>query len=99
MGGSDMVSLGKKMIPREADGRRRFVEPSAKRTPASGPTHSWLSVRDRNPRLNGGFYFARRGAEFQPHINPVSTGFGLQALMMWRQYLDGELSLSLDPLI
>ena len=35
----------------------------------------------------------------QPHINPVSTAFGLQALMMWRQYLDGELKFSINSLI
>lgn len=50
-------------------------------------------------RVAGGFYFARRGAELQPHINPVSTAFGMQALMMWRQYLDGQLSFSTDTLI
>jgi len=51
------------------------------------------------PRIGGGFCFGRRGDQYQPHINPVSTGFGLQALMMWRQYLDGELRFSTDSLI
>jgi hypothetical protein len=60
---------------------------------------SSFQLSDPNPRLRGGFYFGRRGEDPQPHINPVSTGFGLQALMMWRQYLDGELRFSLDSLI
>jgi len=51
------------------------------------------------PRIGGGFCFGRRGDQYQPHINPVSTAFGLQALMMWRQYLDGELKFSTDSLI
>jgi len=39
---------------------------------------------DGDPRIAGGFYFARRGDRFQPHVNPVSTGFALQALALWR---------------
>jgi hypothetical protein len=50
-------------------------------------------------RIGGGFSFGRRGDQVLPHINPVSTGFGLQALMMWRQYLDGELNFSINFLI
>ena len=56
-----------------------------------------LAPGDR--RTQGGFYFAKRGERFQEHVNPVSTGFGLQALAMWRQYLDGELRFSTDALI
>ena len=52
-----------------------------------------------DPRIDGGFCFARSGAGFQMHMNPVSTGFGVQALMMWRKYLDGELVFSTDSLI
>src|SRR5262249_5308702 len=55
--------------------------------------------KNADPRIAGGFCFGRRGDQFQPHINPVSTAFGLQALMMWRQYLDGELRFSTDSLI
>ena len=50
-------------------------------------------------RVKGGFYFAKRGDQLQPHVNPVSTGFALQALAMWRQYLAGELQFSTDALI
>ena len=58
-----------------------------------------FQLDDGDPRIAGGFYFARRGGLLQPHINPVSTGFGLQALTMWRQFLDGEASFSTDMLI
>jgi hypothetical protein len=50
-------------------------------------------------RIRGGFYFARRGGRVQPHVNPVSTSFGLQALAMWRQRLAGERRFSIDALI
>jgi hypothetical protein len=36
-----------------------------------------------DPRIDGGFYFGRRGTAWLPYINPVSTGFGLQALALW----------------
>jgi hypothetical protein len=50
-------------------------------------------------RIRGGFFFARRGEQLQPHVNPVSTAFGTQALMMWRQYLAGERKFAIDSLI
>jgi hypothetical protein len=56
-----------------------------------------LDSSDR--RIRGGFFFARRGDRLQPHVNPVSTAFGTQALMMWRQYLAGERKFSTDSLI
>jgi hypothetical protein len=50
-------------------------------------------------RIRGGFFFARRGDRLQPHVNPVSTAFGTQALMRWRQYLAGERKFEIDTLI
>jgi hypothetical protein len=35
-------------------------------------------------RVDGGFFFGRRDGEMVPHVNPVSTVFGMQALEMWR---------------
>jgi uncharacterized protein YyaL (SSP411 family) len=35
-------------------------------------------------RIDGGFYFGRRGGEIVPHANPVSTAFAIQALEVWR---------------
>jgi hypothetical protein len=46
--------------------------------------------RDPSPRVNGAFCFGRRGSEWAPFANPVSTAFCVQALETWRQYKDGE---------
>ena len=32
---------------------------------------------------DGGFYFGRRGGEWLPYLNPVSTAFAMQALAVW----------------
>jgi hypothetical protein len=53
---------------------------------AAGCEASRLSdfqVTSDDPRMDGGFYFGRRDAAWLPYVNPVSTGFGLQALAMW----------------
>ena len=42
-----------------------------------------------DPRMDGGFYFGRKGAEWLPYINPVSTAFALQALALWECYSHG----------
>ncbi len=34
-------------------------------------------------RADGGFWFGRRGGEWLPYSNPVSTAFAMQALAMW----------------
>jgi hypothetical protein len=36
-------------------------------------------------RIDGGFFFGRRDGAMSPHVNPVSTVFGLQAIAMWRE--------------
>lgn len=36
-----------------------------------------------DPRIDGAFYFGRKGGEWLPYINPVSTAFALQALALW----------------
>lgn len=36
-----------------------------------------------DPRIDGAFTFGTRHGEVIPHINPVSTGFAVQALSMW----------------
>ncbi|MDQ6707215.1 MAG: hypothetical protein M3Z85_14720 [Acidobacteriota bacterium] len=46
----------------------------------------------RDPRIDGGFYFGRKGPAVLPYVNPVSTAFGLQALHMWRERLAGTLA-------
>jgi len=52
-----------------------------------------------DPRLRGGFWFGRRGAEFLPYMNPVSTAFCLQALHLWHEYQAGEWRFELHQLI
>ena len=40
-------------------------------------------------RIDGGFWFGRKGGEWLPYVNPVSTAFALQALDVWRAYVEG----------
>ena len=49
-----------------------------------------FQARHEDSRVDGGFYFGRRDGQFLPHVNPVSTAFGLQALEMWRRHQSGE---------
>ena len=44
---------------------------------------------------SGGFWFGRKGAEFLPYVNPVSTAFALEALALW----SGEARPQVDLLI
>ncbi len=52
-----------------------------------------------DPVTAGGFWFGRKGADMLPFINPVSTGFGLQALALWHDYLAGRPPLPRHALI
>jgi hypothetical protein len=40
---------------------------------------------DPDPRLNGGYWFGRKGDQLLPFMNPVSTAFCHQALSMWNR--------------
>ena len=40
-------------------------------------------------RYDGGYCFGRRAGERLPYVNPVSTGFCLQALDLWERYESG----------
>jgi hypothetical protein len=42
-----------------------------------------------DPKIDGGFAFARRGGELTPHVNPATTAVATQALAMWEQAEDG----------
>ena len=44
-------------------------------------------ARSEDVRLDGGFWFGRKGGELLPYVNPVSTAFSLQALALWEQHL------------
>jgi hypothetical protein len=52
-----------------------------------------------DPRVNGGFWFGRRGEEMLPFVNPVSTAFCAQALELWHQHQRGEWNFELWQLI
>ncbi len=42
-----------------------------------------FQLEDSNPRIDGGFAFGRKPSGMLPFINPVSTGFCLQAVALW----------------
>jgi len=42
-----------------------------------------------DPKIDGGFAFARRNGELTPHVNPGATAVAIQALAMWEQAEDG----------
>ncbi|HYP12277.1 MAG TPA: hypothetical protein VEQ63_00010 [Bryobacteraceae bacterium] len=42
-------------------------------------------------RVDGSFYFGRKGGEWLPFANPVSTAFCLQAIEMWEDFSAGLL--------
>ena len=42
-----------------------------------------------DPRIDGGFYFGRKGSDWLPYINPVSTAFAMQALALWDCHTQG----------
>jgi len=54
---------------------------------------------DADPQVSGGFWFGKKRDEILPFINPVSTGFGLQALAVWNQYVKGGPPLDRHTLI
>ena len=49
--------------------------------------------------LAHGFYFGRKKGSWLPHLNPVSTAFGLQTLTMWHEYLEGRFAAQPSDLI
>jgi hypothetical protein len=49
-----------------------------------------FQVRHFAPRLNHGFSFGRKACGPLPYVNPASTGFAVQALEMWGDYLGGR---------
>jgi hypothetical protein len=38
-----------------------------------------------DPRIDGGFWFARKDGVWLPHVNPVSTAFAIEALDLWER--------------
>lgn len=44
-----------------------------------------FQASDPDPRIDGGFYFGRRGDTFIPHVSPVPATFAVQALDAWKR--------------
>ena len=56
-------------------------------------------ARSDDARLDGGFWFGRKGGEMLPYMNPVSTAFSLQALALWEQHRAGNWQFEVAQLI
>jgi hypothetical protein len=62
-------------------------------------TASFQALGAADPRLRGGVWFGRKGAQVLPFSNPVSTAFCLQALALWQDHQAGRWSFELPQLI
>ena len=52
-------------------------------------TLAGFQAADDDWRIDGGYYFGRRGVDWLPYINPVSAAFACQALELWRARSSG----------
>jgi hypothetical protein len=53
-------------------------------------TLAGFQVVSDDRRIDGGFYFGRKGAAWLPYVNPVSTAFAAQALELWLRHSTGQ---------
>ena len=51
---------------------------------------SEFQLTDDDGRIGGGFCFGRKDGSLLPYVNPVSTGFCMQALEMWNDFESGR---------
>lgn len=58
-----------------------------------------FQIESSDWKTRGGFYFGRRNGKMIPHVNPVSTGFAIQALTLWKRYRSGETPSSVQTVI
>ena len=49
-----------------------------------------FQVTSADPRIDGGYWFGRRGGAWLPFVNPVSAAFAGQALELWEAGRRGE---------
>jgi hypothetical protein len=61
-------------------------------------TISQFQLNHQDARIDGGFWFGRKGSDLLPYVNPVSTAFCMQALDMWHDFESGK-TLSAQTLI
>jgi hypothetical protein len=52
-------------------------------------TLAGFQAASSDPRIDGGYYFGRKGGAWLPYVNPVSTAFALQALGLWEHCRSG----------
>jgi hypothetical protein len=52
-----------------------------------------FQAADDDSRIDGGYYFGRKGAVRLPYVNPVSSAFAIQALELWRTRAQAPLQL------
>jgi hypothetical protein len=52
-----------------------------------------------DPRIEGGFWFGSKGGQMLPFVNPVSTIFCLQAMILWQQHCSNRWTFQLCDLI
>ena len=62
-------------------------------------TESFQVLGAAAPRVRGGFWFGRKGAQLLPFSNPVSTAFCAQALALWHDHQSQRWSFELAQLI
>jgi hypothetical protein len=48
-----------------------------------------FQIAETDPRIDGGYWFGRKGAEWLPYVNPVSAAFASQALELWETHRAG----------
>ncbi len=73
------------------------LDEAAAREEAAWAARFQISSADK--RLDGGFWFGRKGEEMLPYANPVSTAFVLQALALWEDHQEGAWNFELRQLI
>jgi hypothetical protein len=49
-----------------------------------------FQVADADPRIDGGYWFGRKGTQWLPYVNPVSAAFAGQALELWESGRRGK---------
>jgi hypothetical protein len=58
-----------------------------------------FQMREGQSDVAGGFCFGRKNGTLLPFINPVSTAFCIQALVMWEQFQRGEFEAAVTSLV
>jgi hypothetical protein len=53
-------------------------------------TLAGFQAASSDPRVDGGYWFGRKGAQWLPFVNPVSTAFSAQALELWEARRRGD---------